>query len=194
MVCWPKKCKFITLPSFTLQGDLLKIVEHFKYLGCIITATLADDCEIKKRTRGVYAMGNGVINKFKMCRPTLKVLMFKTYCYSVYCCALWANFKLYSYQKLRVAHNDIFRNLMNVPRYHSASELSARERTCNLDAIVRNCMYSLIRRLLNSKNTIVQAVCRSGVRVHSRMWQRWSKTLGVDWETMMVWKKLCTRS
>ena len=187
MICWPKKCPYKSVPIIVLQGDVLSIVSQFKYLGCILTSTLTDDCEISKRTRGIYAMGNVVINKFKICQDPCKVLMFKTYCYNVYCCALWSSFKLNSYHKLRVAHNDIFRSLLNVPRYHSASELFARHRTSNLDAIVRNSMYSLIRRLLGSHNTIVQAVCRSGVRVHSRMWHRWSLALGVDWESMMLW-------
>ena len=132
-------------------------------------------------------MGNTVINKYKYCRDVCKLLMFKTYCYNVYCCALWSSFKLNSYHKVRVAHNDIFRTLMNVPRFHSASALFAANSTNNLDAIVRNSMYSLIRRLLSSNNVIVQAVCRSGVRVHSRMWQRWSQALGVDWESLMLW-------
>ena len=170
-----------------LQGDFIKVVDQFKYLGYILTSKMSDDAEINKRSRGIYATGNIVINKFRSCRDVCKVLMFKTYWYNVYCCALWCSFKIYSYHKLRVAHNDIFRNLMNVPRFESASELFARQRTCNLDAIVRNSMYSLIRRLLSSENVIVQAVCRSGVRVHSRMWHRWSQALEVDWESMMLW-------
>ena len=187
MICLPKKCKFTSKPTFVLQGDILKIVVEFKYLGFILTPTMSDDIEIMKRTRCLYAMGNTVINKFKSCRIDCKILMFKTYCYSLYCSALWSTYKLHSYHKVRVAHNDIFRNLLNVPRYHSASTLFAENRTNNLDAIVRNAMYSLIRRLLVSQNTIVRAVCRSGVRVHSRMWRRWSQALGVEWESMMLW-------
>ena len=187
MICWPKKCIFKSVPRILLQGDLLELVQYFKYLGCVLTPTLADDKDISKRIGGVYAMGNVVINKFKLCRSSCKIMMFKTYCYNIYCCALWSSYKLNSFNKLRVAHNDIFRSLFNVPRYHSASQLFALHRTSNLDAIVRNSMYSLIRRLLGSQNTIIQAVCRSNVRIHSRMWHRWSLTLGVDWESMMLW-------
>ena len=148
---------------------------------------MSDDVEIGKRTRGLYAIGNTVISKFKCCREECKILMFKTFCSSVYCCALWSSYKLYSYHKVRVAHNDIFRSLMNVPRFNSASTLFVEKRTNNIDVIIRKAMYSLIRRLLGSTNSIVQAVCRSGVRVHSRMWHRWSQALGVDWESMMLW-------
>ena len=177
MICLPKKCKFTSNPVFVLQGDILKVVCEFKYLGYILTHNMSDDVEIGKRTRGIYAMGNTVINKFKCCRESLRILMFKTYCYSVYCCALWSSYKVHSYHKVRVAHNDIFRSLMQEPRFHSASTLFAEKRTNNLDAIVRRAMYSLIRRLLGSQNSIVRAVCRSGVRVHSRTWHRWSQGL-----------------
>ena len=79
MICWPKKCKYKAVPLFVLQGDVLKNVDQFKYLGYLITSNMSDDLEMKRRTRGIYAMGNVVINKFKQCRATCKVLMFKTY-------------------------------------------------------------------------------------------------------------------
>ena len=85
-----------------------------------------------------------------------------------------------------MAHNDIFRSLMGVPRYESASSLFTEHRTFNLDSISRNAIFSLIERLLGSDNEIVKAVCNSAVRVHSKLWKRWAVALGAQWEFIMM--------
>ena len=186
MVFWPKKYGYKCIPSFKLQNAVLSIVTDFKYLGVVLRNNLADDTEIGKRMHSIYAIGNTIINKFKHCFTQVKLTMFRSYCSNVYCCSLWSSYKAFSIHKAKVAHNDIFRALLSTPRWHSASALFTEHRTNNLDAILRVSSYSLIRRLLASTNSIVAAVCRSGVRVHSRMWQRWSVLLGVDWESLML--------
>ena len=91
-----------------------------------------------------------------------------------------------SYVKLKVAHNDIFRTLMNVPRYESASSLFVKHGAMNLDAIARNSMYSLMERLLSSANSLIVALCNSEVRTHSKIWKRWAVALGVEWDFIMM--------
>ena len=186
MVCWPKYDISGAQP-FTLQGERLELVREFKYLGVILCSDMADDAEMKKRTRGLYATGNTIISNFRKCVDSCKVAMFRTYCYAVYCCALWSSYRVGSLAKLKVAHNDVFRTLMNVPRMASASTLFVNHATKNLDAIMRTAMHSLMSRLLRSSNTLVRAAVRSEVRVHSRIWQRWGVALGVQWDTIMVY-------
>ena len=49
-------------------------------------------------------------------------------------------------------------------------------------------MYSLMERLLGSNNTIIEVLCNSEVRKHSKIWKRWAVALGVEWESiLMIW-------
>ena len=184
IIFWPK-VNVSDQVRFLLQGMSLKIVEQIKYLGVYIDSNLSDDCEISKRSRGIYAAGNTIISNFGKCNSNCKILMFKTYCYNVYGISLWASYRVSSYAKAKVAHNDIFRTLMNVHRSESATKLFAEHNVSNLDVISRNCMFSLMQRLLCSSNVIVKEMCGSNVRLHSKIWKRWSIALGVDWESLM---------
>ena len=112
--------------------------------------------------------------------------MFKTYCYSVYGISLWCSYRVTSFAKVKIAHNDIFRPLLNVKRSESASSLFLSNHTNNLDVICRNSMYNLMERLIGSNNTIIEALCNSDVRIHSKIWKRWAVALGVEWESILM--------
>ena len=177
--------------KFKLQGDVLNNVHEFKYLGVYIDSAMKDDNEMGRRARAIYATGNTIISKFGMCSDRCKILMFKTYCYNVYCMALWCNYRVRSYAKVKIAHNDVFRSLMNVQRSESASTLFANHDTNNLDVNCRVATYSLMERLLGSDNTIIQALCTSEARTHSKLWKCWAVRLGLEWDYLMlrwVWK------
>ena len=186
MVFWKGKLP-LDSAKFLLHGDELALVNEFKYLGVIITPTLSDEVEMAKRMRSIYASGNALISNFRKCDVHCKIQLFISFCYNIYCCATWASFRMTSYGKVKVAHNDIFRSLMNVPRWESASTLFAQYAVKNLDALVRTAMHSLMTRLLQSKNRLVQAVCRSEVRTHSLIWHRWAVALGVQWNTIQLY-------
>ena len=164
----------------------MSVVEKSKYLGVLLFSNLTDDYEMGKRTRDIYAGGNTVISKFRNCESSSKIRLFKTFCYNVYGISLWTSFRVSSYARMKVAHNDIFRTLLNVRRSESASTLFVENRTNNLDAIRRIAMNSLMTRLLNSSNSIVDILCNSAVRVHSKIWKSWAVALGVEWDQILL--------
>ena len=163
-----------------LQQAELKFTEEYKYLGMLINSKLSDDNEMRKRMRGIYATGNMIIRNFGKCTTPCKINLFKTYCSNVYACALYANYRVATYAKLKIAHNDIFRSLLNVPRYNSASVLFVQHNVNNIDVILRVNVYSLMSRVLNSSNKIVTALRSSEARVYSRVWHRWNIVLGME--------------
>ena len=177
MICWPKRvlCKFS--PLFKLQGDSLSYVNSYKYLGYMYSGDGKDDLDIARRIRSVYALGNMVVRKFCKCDDICKILMFKTFCNNIYCGSLWDNYKVASYAKIKIAHNDIFRSLMSVPRYSSASTLFVQHRVNNLDAVLRNAMFSLMTRLTLTPNRLVKAIRTSEAKHHSRLWHSWNMAL-----------------
>ena len=180
MICWPKRFLYKFSPYFSLQNDLLQFVSVYKYLGVLITHQMSDDDEMVQRMRIIYSTGNMIVRKFSKCSISCKLLMFQTFLSQVYGCALWATYKVASYKKVKVSHNDIFRSLLNVPRYESASSLFTANNVRNLDSVIRTCQYSLMCRVSGSSNSIVRALVTSSARVVSCTWHRWSVSLGRD--------------
>ena len=180
MISWPKRFLFKFVPSFTLQNDCLKYKSVYKYLGVLINEKMTDDDEICKRMRNIYGTGNMVARKFAKCNISCKISMFKTFLSQIYACSLWSSYKVATYCKVKVSHNDVFRALLNVPRYESASAQFVSHNVPNLDVILRASYYSLMSRVKRSANSIVSALVTSEARTHSRLWHRWSVALGRD--------------
>ena len=184
MICWPKRFLFKFLPIFLLQNDVLQFVSVYKYLGVLINENMADDDEILQRMRNIYSTSNILVRKFGKCSIDCKVLMFKTFLSQVYGVSLWSSFKVSSFNKVKVAHNDIFRTLLSVPHYESASTLFALYNVNNIDNVMRASYYSLMNRVSKSDNTIVQALVTSDARLYSRVWHRWGVALGRNFVQM----------
>ena len=72
-----------------LSGVALEYVDEFQYLGHIITAGCNDDKDVAKQTRRQNAVGNMLIRKFSFAPKEAKIQLFKSYCYPIYCNALW---------------------------------------------------------------------------------------------------------
>ena len=115
-------------PTMVLSGKRLEYVEGFTYLGHIITSDLKDDVDICSQNRKLCARGNMLIRKFAACSPDVKCYLFRTYCYSIYGAALWSTYKLSSIDRLRVNYNNILRRMLNIPQWHSASEMFVQHR------------------------------------------------------------------
>ena len=182
MFFWPRKYAYKHFPVFKLQGDVLSYLDEFKYLGVLIHSNLKDNAEILRRTRKMYALGNMVISKFKNCQDMCKILMFKTYCSNLYGCALWSDYNVTSYQRVKVAYNDIYRLLLGVRRgpNHSISMLFVQHNVNPLETVIRIATHSLMSRVLRSENRLVASLRESSARVHSALWHRWGIVLRQD--------------
>ena len=82
--------------TFRLCGDALPYTESYKYLGHIISSNLADDADIMKQTRALYARANTIIRKFSSTSLSTKLLLFRAYCIPIYGCQLWCSMFQYS--------------------------------------------------------------------------------------------------
>lgn len=71
-------------------------------------------------------------------------------------------------RKIKVCHNNIFRNLLGIPRFHSAS-LFVSNRVDNIDVLIRRSIFSLTCRVESSTNTLCIAARHSDIRVHSSL-------------------------
>jgi len=124
MAILPKWLKSISLPVFLLNGKPLKYVSLQKYLGVLITNDLCDNRDMERQRKSIYCTGNMLIQRFKFCTVETKKMLFTTYMYNMYGCHLWSNFLKVSYNKVKVAYNNICRYLMKLGRMESMSIIS----------------------------------------------------------------------
>ena len=154
----PKGLKDLYFPKLYLEDKVITCVEKEKYLGCFITDDLSDDDDLQRQMCSIYARGNVLIRNFKNCTPDIKILLFKTYCTGFYGSATWSNCKRKSFNKLRVAFNNIFRTLMGISRLESMSRHMLDSKVDNFRIVMRKYMVNLIKRIEDSKNSIVKAL------------------------------------
>ncbi|XP_066946070.1 uncharacterized protein [Macrobrachium rosenbergii] len=142
----PRPLKHIAEPQIFLGIHCLEFVHEFPYLGYTITDYLKDTADIEQRRRKLCATGNMIARRSAFCRRETKLLLFRSYCYSINGCSLWTYYTRESIRHITV-HNDIMRRLTNTPRYHSATHMFTENRLDNLKITVRRTMSSLITRL-----------------------------------------------
>jgi hypothetical protein len=178
MIVTPRAYCNIRFPKVKLNNVDLKIVTEYKYLGHFINSTISDTRDIERQYRGSCVRANMLIRRFAMCSEQVRSYLFKTYCTTMYCSALWVCHNTAVMNRLRVLYNNSYRWLMKKPRQSSASEMFVNDNVLTFDALRRKSIYGLCSRLLHSKNTLVQAV-RQTTAMRSKIWQYWRNALYV---------------
>jgi hypothetical protein len=151
------KC-YPCVPPAYLYGTPLQMVKEFKYLGHWVTETLSDNKDVERERRALSVRSNMLIRRFARCTTDVKITLFKAYCQSFYTCSLWINYTQKAYSALRVQYNNGFRMLLGLPRHCSASGMFCEAHTDGFHAIMRKRVASLLRRLRDSPNSLLQTV------------------------------------
>ncbi len=173
------KCVY---PTFSLAGEPLEVVKKVKYLGHVIRDDLCDDDDVQRQCGKLYGQANMLARKFHMCTPDVKISLFKTYCTTLYTAHLWCDFSESKMKKLQVAYNDALRIVLKIPRRSSASEMFVSNNVPTFNAVLRNCMYRFMCRLVGSKNMIIVSIAdvsKSDTRYTSCFWKHWTRSLYV---------------
>ncbi|KAG0703004.1 hypothetical protein GWK47_024954 [Chionoecetes opilio] len=110
----------------------------------------------------------------------VKMELFRSHCYSIYCNSLWSRYKVATLNRLKVCHNDILKRLLGLPRWCSSSLAFARNGVNNLDVIRRHSVFSLRSRVELSTNSIITSVRQSSAYVCGPIQQRWLGLLFVQ--------------
>ena len=87
-----KKSNDLQIPNFTLNDNVIDLVDHEKYLGVINSSNCKDDDDLNRQMRSLYGRGNALVRNFKHCSDLVKFQLFKTFCCNLYCCHLWSFF------------------------------------------------------------------------------------------------------
>ena len=78
--------------------------------------------DMLKQLRSLYAKSNKLIRMFNHCTVDVKLVLIKSYCTSFYCEYLWSGYKSMTFSKLKVAFNNVYRRVLGLPKWSSASE------------------------------------------------------------------------
>ena len=169
-----------TFPSIALSERPIAFVERYNYLGHNLSSDLHDDMDISEQVRKLYTVGNALIRKFNFCADNVKCELFRAYCNSLYCSALWCKFKHVTVRKLKVCHNGILRRLLDISLPYSASDMFVQHRLRDLDALLRNSMFSLRSRLHESNNCLIMAIIAWTHYGQNPLHKHWMKCLYVS--------------
>ena len=122
MVFSPRQKRKVVSPHFPplrLFGTDLLYVDNFKYLGHIIDNKLNDDADIQREIRNLFTRANILTRRFSLCSQSVKVALFKSYCISLYGCALWRNHTVSSLSKLRSCYHRCVKTFFGYKRHDS---------------------------------------------------------------------------
>lgn len=164
-------------PTITFFGKSLDWSENVRYLGYDVSCWSRDEEELKRRRNEIYVRANMLASKFRSCSAKLKKYLFNTFLGTVYCMSLWLPTKSESVRKVKVAFNDAFRFFFNYKRTSSASKMFADNRTDDFLARRRKASYSLMTRLCNSNNLMLENIYNSHAFTCSSLYREWSRLL-----------------
>jgi hypothetical protein len=91
--------------------------------------------------------GNMLARRFARFTDQVKVTLFEACCQNLYTGGLWMNCTKRSLNALRIQYNNIFRIMLGIPRFCSASGMFAQAGINGFQALVRKKVASLISRL-----------------------------------------------
>ena len=157
---------------------LMESITQCKYLGVIISDHNCD-LDLKRQMRKFYTNANMLIRKFFKCTVDVKCYLFKTYCSTLYCSAMWFDSTKSAMKKLKVAYNNSLRRLLSLPTYNSASEMFAVLNIPSFGELLRKFAFSLMTRIASSINSFMVNIYSSSVPMFSKIWGWWYSILTI---------------
>ena len=145
----------------------------WRYLGHNIANDLNDNEDIRCQLRRFYGRSNILLRTFVACSYTMKLLLFMSYCGSLYTSSIWGKYTKKQYYQMEVACNNIFRRFFGYDRFSSASQMFVENRAENFETRMRRLIYGFRERLNASRSSLVICLMNSVAWSSSELQQRW---------------------
>ena len=158
----------------TLGGNVLTVVDTYKYLGHVIRNDLDDDADMQEKVNMLYAKSNLLRHYFHYCTTDVKRCLFEAYFGNIYLCALWANFKKNMFRRFIVAYNNAYRILHRLPMRCSANFMFAINNVKSCKCLIRRAIFSMKTRVYASINNIIQCIVHSDIYFTSLLRRQWN--------------------
>ena len=156
----------------------IPIVTLCKYLGVIVSKHNSNN-DLKRQMRKLYVNANMLIRKFSKCSINVKCYLFKTYCSTMYCSALWFNSTKTALSKLKIAFNNSLRRLLSLPKYNSAREMFINLGILSIGELLRKFVFSFKTRISVSHDLCLQSIYNFEIPLFSKMWAWWDVILTI---------------
>ena len=153
-LCFKPNSIKLERPCFYLGEMIIPKVTQCKYLVVIISD---HNCNFNlKRQMGKFdTNANMLIRKFFKCTVDVKCYLFKTYCSTLYCSAMWFDSIKSAMKELKMTYNNCLRRLLTLPTYNSASEMFAVLNIPSFGESLRKFAFSFMTRIALSMNSFL---------------------------------------
>ena len=170
-------CKFFktTDHNLTVNDQHVEFVNSIKYLGVTISSVLSDELDIKARVRSIYCIANMLRTRFFKCSVNAKNILFRYFCSSIYGINLWCRYPASSINRLRVAYNNAYRILFNLPRRIHINETMVNNGISTFYSLMRKHTANFIIRCKHSPNAYIQQIFGSACFLDSYFSVHYSK-------------------
>ena len=90
-----------------------------------------------RQVRPLSAKSNKLLRFINHCATEIKLVLFDSCCTSLSCPFLWIDYtkRTCTFSKVRVAFNNAYRKIFNLPILNSASRMYAENNICSFEAI-----------------------------------------------------------
>ena len=173
----PDDEKKFKIPTFYLSNEVIPVVSSFKYLRHILSGNGSDDQDIGRQRKKIYAQGNSILRKFYMCSVEVKVMLFKTYCTSLYTAHLWTKYSNKALNDFYIAYHNVMKLFIGLPKREHNRPLCVALEIPYGPALMRNYIYKFICRLDRSENSLLLSINNSDCKYESHIRKKWKSLL-----------------
>ena len=115
-----------------------------------------------------------------MCSIDVKLKLFEAHCSPMYCAQLWWDFRRATMKRFVVSYHNILKRVIGLSKYESTSATCTFFRVQSCNSVMRNLMYTFLKRVDFSDNKIVHAICTSDMYFRSRIRRSMLRRLHLD--------------
>ena len=101
-----------------------------------------------RQMRSLFVKSSNILLTFSHCSTNTKLTLFQPYCTTLYWPFLWNSYKKSTFNKIRVAYNNVYRKFFDLPEKSSAIAMYARHNICSFESMLRKSimLYAEIRK------------------------------------------------
>ena len=167
----------LPIASITINGRCIEYESEYKYLGYVVTHNNSDNLHTEGLYRGICVRANAIFRNFYNCSIEIKQLLFRSFFTPFYCLSVLINVNISDLNRLRVCYNNSIRKLFNLGTRSSISSTCVNLGIPTFGELRRKAVNSLMARLRNSLNVIVQNFADVNYLQTTVIYSKWSSII-----------------